>query len=248
MDEKYLSVPEVVNLSESFVCARLLSYESAAEAEFLTGIFGGRNGELENTVFCILDSDGETALSRAGRSPDFLKPGREAEVEDLVQAMERALRRHKSTKRTAIARSLPLAVDLRRAVNTAACDGLLVVALRAAVDDTAFVASLWKEALAGEAIFVRLDEASWNEVGGATDGNAVLVLEPDRFGQDFEIIARHATLDASSVEWLATHISSHVAPTKSSREHVRAGRRAGQSWETEIPVTDSEGSGRRNPR
>jgi len=203
MDEKYLSVPEVVNLSDSFVCARLLSYESAEEAEFLTGIFRGRSGELENTVFCILDSDGETALSRAGRSPDFLKPGRGGEVEDLVQAMERALRRNKSTKQAPIARSLPVAIDLHRAVNTAACDGLLVVALRASIDDTAFVESLWKQSLAGE---------------------------------------------ASSVAWLAKHLSSYVAPSKSSHEHVRAGRRAGQSWETEIPVSDPGGSGRRNPR
>lgn len=242
MDGKYLSVPEVVHLSESFVCARLLSYESAEEAEFLTSIFRGRSGELENTVFCILDSDGETTLTRAGRSPDFLLPRREAEVDDLVQAMERVLARPSKVKAKANskARALPVAVDLRRAVNTAACDGLPVVVLRADADDAAFVADVWKHGLAGEAVYVRVDRAEWKRIDGAGERSAVLVLFPDAFGLQGTLSAQRPKLDASSAKWLAQQITDYAAPSKTSSEHVRAGRRAGINWETEIPVTDSQ--------
>ncbi|MCA8981855.1 MAG: hypothetical protein H6831_05730 [Planctomycetes bacterium] len=239
MDEKYWSVAEVVRLSESFVCARLLSYESAAEGEFLKSIFHGPSGELENTVFCILDSDGETPLVRAGRSPDFLLPSRAGEARDLVASMERVLAKRRSRAEPSAPAALPLAVDLRRALNTAACDGLPVVALVADEVPAELAAAIWSNRLAGEAVYVRVDAAEARALEGAKRGDALLVVEPDRFGLEGRVRARTDDLGAFDAGWLRTALDCYASPAKEAREHVRSGRRAGVEWETEIPVTDS---------
>ena len=72
MDRSFLSDASVVEASRAFVCVRMATYENEAEAEFLTSVFSGRSGKLENTVFTIMAPDGETKLTRAGRSPDMV--------------------------------------------------------------------------------------------------------------------------------------------------------------------------------
>lgn len=246
MDRKYLSVPEVVRLSESFVCARLLSYEDAAEAEFLRSVFRGRGGELENTVFCILDSDGETPLVRAGRSPDFLRPSRAGEVDDLLAALERVLAERRVRAKPRGSASLPTAVDLRRALNTAACDGLPVVALRDDVPSGAFSSAIWSNGLAGDAVYVRVAASAMAELPGAEPDSELVVIEPDRFGLEGRVSAQLSKLDDFDPSWWFTALASFEAPAKDAREHVRLGRRAGVEWETEIPVSDSRAT--RSPR
>lgn len=48
---------------------RLATYENKEEGAFLESVFTGRSGKLENTVFALLEPDGKTRLSRAGRGP-----------------------------------------------------------------------------------------------------------------------------------------------------------------------------------
>ena len=65
MDRSFLSKPEVIAASRAFVCVRLTTYEDKEEGEFLTTFRVTCSGELENTVFTILSSDGKKQLARA---------------------------------------------------------------------------------------------------------------------------------------------------------------------------------------
>jgi len=58
-----------VNASRQFVCIRLATYESQAEANFMKKIYKGRSGHLENTTFAILAPNGRKKLTRTGRAP-----------------------------------------------------------------------------------------------------------------------------------------------------------------------------------
>ncbi len=60
------------------------TYEDAEEAEVLRWVFSDRAGNLHNTSFGILSSDGKRKLSRTGRSPSM--------VYDSEKEFERALR------------------------------------------------------------------------------------------------------------------------------------------------------------
>src|SRR5688572_21777319 len=129
MDRSYLSDAAVVAASREFVCVRLATYESAAEAKMLSAVLRTRSGVLENTVFAILGPDGTTPLVRAGRSPREAVGG---PPEDAVKALpiRMAELSKKYSPSAAVGGALPLLADLRRGLNVAACDLLpLVVVL-----------------------------------------------------------------------------------------------------------------------
>src|SRR5438876_648503 len=124
MDRSYLSVRAVVEASRNFVCARLLTYESAEEGKFLESVLRTRSGLLENTVFTILTPDAKTQLVPAARTARAAFPG----AAEMAAAMNRLAAQHPG--KGDVARELPWVVDLRRGLNVAACDlvPLVVVA------------------------------------------------------------------------------------------------------------------------
>src|SRR5947207_2757941 len=126
MDRSILSDPSIVSASREFICARLLTYESAEEGKFLESVFRGGSGQLENTVFTFLAPDGVTPLSRAGRSPNHLFRG---SPDETVRAMAQAMKEmsQKYAGDSTVARQVPYLVDLRRGLNVAACDLLPLV-------------------------------------------------------------------------------------------------------------------------
>src|SRR3954469_6843198 len=116
MDRSFLSRPEVIAASRKFICVRLISYEDADDMKFLKGVFTGRSGEAENTVFTVFSPDGKKALVRAGRST---RQGFRDSA-DLAAAMERVAKPFNNKEEGAAA--LPLAANVRLGVNVAACD------------------------------------------------------------------------------------------------------------------------------
>jgi len=60
MDESFLSDTNIIRESRNFVCIRLATYEDSAEADYLRQVFSGRSGELDNTVFALMNPDGFT--------------------------------------------------------------------------------------------------------------------------------------------------------------------------------------------
>src|SRR5579883_2286070 len=151
MDGRFLSKHDVIAASRSFICVRMMTYESASEAEVLQSLW--RPGvPLENTVFAILDPNGRPIL-RGGRGPSMMF----RDSADLAKSMnEIAQYYHSGNKATA--ESLPVVDSVRLALDVAACEHRPLVVVvgqtaderQKAADNLAPVA--WSESLMGKLI------------------------------------------------------------------------------------------------
>ena len=228
MDRSFLSRPEVVQASRKFVCIRLATYESFAEAQVLRGIFLGRSGQVENTTFALLSPDGKVPLVYSGRSPDF------AFVNSAQMASTMAsISQH---YRGRAAGELPAVVNLRLALNVGACDGLPVVALVSPDGaqlrnwQSRLAAVAWEPSLLGKAIYC-LDQR-------ATAKPGLLVLAPGKFGLDGQPIGWLDPDSASLSRDLQSLLARYPSLEKNAQEHIRDGNQKGVYWQTQIPVTD----------
>jgi hypothetical protein len=228
MDRSFLSRPEVVQASRKFVCIRLATYESFEEAQMLRGIFLGGSGQVENTTFALLSPDGKTPLVYSGRSPDFAF----VNSQQMADTMGR-ISNHYGGRASG---ELPTVVNLRLAVNVAACDGLPVVELVSGDSaqlrnwQSRLAAVAWEPALLGKAIYCMERRA--------TAKPGLLVLAPGKFGQDSQTIG---WLDPDSPNLsadLLRLLSGYHAAEKNAHDHIFEGNQKGIYWKTQIPVTD----------
>ena len=238
MDRSYLSDQAVVAASRTFVCVRLLTYESAAEAEMLQRLFRGRDG-LENTVFSILDSTGSKQLVRSGRSPAWAFD----DAADMAAKMHRIAAEHPGRNRPANV-GLPLLADVRRGLNAARADAQLLVIIRGQGHDLerleAKLAQIaWSEDLIGKLLYARADDRTdWSAIHAdrRLPEQGLLIVEPGEFGLDGQVLASFADLPTNQ-QLLEVH-AKHDSSSVDTRRQRRRGMRAGARWETEIPVTD----------
>src|SRR5689334_10091271 len=186
MDRSFLSRPEVIAASRQFACVRLTTYENKDEGEFLKAFNVTRSGELENTVFALLEPDGKRRLARASRSARQTF----GDAERMAEAMNRLAREYPGKEPADRAPpGLPLVTNLRLAIDVAACDNQPLVVLFAP-DDAARrsleekVRSLaWHEQFVGRFVYVAVaDAAELDRVEGARAEAGLLVVQPDRFG------------------------------------------------------------------
>ncbi len=246
MDQSLWSDPLVIEASRKFVCARLATYEDAGEGKFLEGIYRGRSGQLENTVFVILTSDGKTRLSRSGRSPTMVFGGAVGwEGTVLALEMDNIAEAHPPPKdhKSADGPALPIAKSVRLAVNIAACDRLPLV-ISSGLDD-AQLQSLatvgWKEPYLGRLCWASTDEpAQLKKVGIEKPSAGIWIVQPGNFGLQVEVIAKVAAdADQQTIaRALDQALETSRRAQKYTRAHVAQGRRLGKKWQTEIPVTD----------
>ncbi len=228
MDRSFLSRPEVVQASRKFICIRLATYESFEEAQMLRGIFLGGSGQVENTTFALLSPDGRTPLVYSGRSPDFAFVSSQQMAATMVRISERYQGRASG--------ELPAVVNLRLAVNVAACDGLPVLALTSPDAkqlrnwQSRLAAVAWDPALLGKAIYC-LDQR-------ATPKPGLLVLAPGKFGLDSQPLGWLDPDSANLAAELQRLLSSYRAADKNARDHILEGNQRGVYWQTQIPVTD----------
>jgi hypothetical protein len=249
MDRDLLSDATVVAASEGLVCARLLTYESAPEAEFLLSIFSGRTGALENTVCAVLSPDGVTPLSRAGRSFEMVFGGRgEDAAAKAATEMGRIAARFPAKPGTAAESPLlPYLVDARRALDAAACD-MLPLAVVVAKDDATRLRLekdlrplAWSDDFRGRFEWVAAAPGDLVPLASVRGTSPLVVLHPDAFGRKGTVLAQ--ATDASSAALraaLARALARHDPGHKDYRDHVHDGHVAGVEWETEIPVTDPD--------
>jgi len=254
----------VVANSRDWICVRLATYESKLEGEFLTSIFTGRSGLLENTTFALLAPDGKTRLGRAGRGPQHATgtrrgppprrsgpPGATGEGVDkeaagkIAALMATQIKRYKAMSKI---RALPQSLDFRRALNVAACDNQPLVvayakskATRAAMKKT--LAELaWSDAFVGRLQYMVVsDRKNLASIEKVPSSEGVYLLQPGRFGLKGQVlgsVGAKAT-SAETTSMFNKALGSFKTSTKNTREHKRAARREGvETWETEIPVTD----------
>lgn len=255
MDRTYLSAPAVVTASRAFVCVRIATYEDEAEAAFTESIFRGRGG-LENSVFTLLAPDGETLLTRSGRSPRMVFGGATAEdkLEAMVAEMDGVSQRYAEEARALAA--LPTAMDLRRGLNVAACDlqPIAVLAVADAEDraraEERLAQLAWSDEFIGECQYVVVADAAelaalegvpegLVKEGELAEGGGVLVVQPGAFGLTGKVLAHAAADDPKAVRAaLAAGLEAFEATAVDSREHVRSGRRTGKIWETVLDKED----------
>ena len=235
----------MVTASRNFICVRPQTYESAAEAEVLLGLYPRRMQALRNTVFALLAPDGETRLARTGRSPSQVWSNPAAFASALNEFAVEYIPR--DAERTP---SLPLLRDLPIALNVAACDSMPLVVLRAQEDDerSALAAELaaiaWSPQQVGRwhYVVVAADAELGQLEGLEADFEGVALIAPDSYARSGEVLAQLG-LDATPEELalsLAETLAAYEPPTKRSRQHVSTGKREGISWESELPVSDPQ--------
>jgi hypothetical protein len=244
MDRSFLSQPAVIAASRRFVCVRLTTYESKEEAEFLKSFHVTRSGEVENTVFTILSSDGKRQLARASRSARQTF-GDAASMSDTMNQI--AVECGAKDLADGPLPALPTVANVRLAVDVAACDNLPMALLFAPEGEVGpsleeRVRRLaWSKSFLGRFVYVRATAAKdLAGIEGARSEPGLLVVQPDAFGLKGSMLRQIGA--ASSEDALAACLREgaalHHPPDKSFREHVLAGHDLGVFWETAIPVTD----------
>jgi hypothetical protein len=244
MDRSFLFDPDVIAASRRLVCIRLATYEHAEEGAFLKGLFTGRSGELENSVFCFLGPDGRQRLTKVGRSPHHLF----GSARELAGALDDIARAHPGkAPADGATPELPKVANVRLALNVAACDNQPLVVL--VVKDAAArhelekrVAALaWSPAFIGRCVYVSsADAADLAGIDGVPAGGGVLIVQPDHYGLRGRVLAQAAAGAAPEQlsKALATGIDQHQRFARTFQNHVEAGQRQGVFWETPTPVTD----------
>ena len=226
---------------------RPATYESAAEAKILSKWFSGRDGDLENTTFVLLDPSGKKAISRAGRGPEMAFANAAAFTQALMKGS--AAYQPKAGERV-----LPTVADFRLGLNVAASDGLPLVAI---VDEDgssrarmakAVAESVWSNELNGLAHYVVLEDVSALEkLDGYVADKKIYVLQPDTFARSGKIVSAFAAREKKLAPKLTAALGVAKIDKASHRQHVREGKRSGISWKSKIPVNDGAAarSGRR---
>ncbi len=239
MDRSFLSAAAVIKASRSFVCVRLATYEDEKEAALLKSLLRTRSGELENSVFAILAPDGKTPLARSGRGPHAVAP----DAGKLAAALDRFASDHPGK---ADLSALPLAANLKLAVNVAACDNVPLVVLSAPSAEArkaleAKAARLaWRPGVVGQFIWASGPEADLKGITGAKPG--LTVVQPARYGTSGKALA-HAPADATEEALLGTlekGKKAHEPDLGDAWRHIKEGHREGVFWEPPLPVTDPE--------
>lgn len=255
MDRSFLSDKGIIRASRNFVCARLSTYESKEEAEYLSGIFT-RRGQLENTVFCIMSPDGKDKLVSSGRSPGWVFPGSEDQaIRDMEKKMDEIVSRYSVKKESRS--SLPALPSFRLALNVAACDNLPLVAIVARSKESREKLQkqvnelAWSKEFIGRFIYVSAGEASeLKKVKGLEKKEGLFVIAPDTFGQEGKVLSQ-VRLGAGRKELsegLARAVALYQPEDKETRSHGALGRILDVNWETQVPVTDPGSPRRRESR
>lgn len=239
MDRSFLFKKEVIEASREFVCIRLATYENKEEADYLTQVFRGRSGMLENTVYAMLTPDGSDYITRRGRSPGFAFN----DYQDMAKQMKRVAARYKST---GTVQTLPSLEDFRLSLNVAACDNMpLVVGV---TDDpkekkaltTALIEAAWSKELIGKYAYAPVSTPKALADAKLTVGKGIYVIEPDAYGQTGKVLAKiEASADPKTLEKeLVAAVSKFKLPQKQAMQHIRNGNLLGINWKSLLPNTD----------
>jgi len=239
----------VVTASRAFVCVRPATYESATEGKLLLSLFRGRLGNLENSVFALLGPDGKERLTKTGRSPHWKTAAHMAER--LTELAKKVSPKQTQPFR---AQQLPAYPTLRLALNVAACDDRpLIVRLSPSVPSKTrkkttdhLIEIAWSDEWVGRVHYANATAAEILALDGikgvaSIPDSGYIALSPAPLGQGAKLLgeASERASKAQLQKLLHKAIEEHkVRTVLSSRDHVRAGKRAGVSWETVIPVTD----------
>ncbi|MDG2382148.1 MAG: thioredoxin family protein [Pirellulaceae bacterium] len=241
MDRSFLSDEQVVAASRQFVCVRLSTYESQAEADFLKTIFVGRSGEVENTTFAVLSPDAKRQLVAAGRGPHRFRNGSQ-----LAARLEQIADGYPAGKTAQFTDPLPPQLDrVDLALNVAACDALPLIVT--CLEDTSqrqavereLARLAWTEALAGQFVYVSTSDAQeLQPLSGRNGQSQIMVVHPGPYGLTGRVMHQFEAVDATLLNVLKQTLVDFPRTPKDYREHRSLGLQLGLNWKTKIPETD----------
>ena len=233
----------MIEASRKFVCIRIESYESEENQKIVRSHLGGR---FENTAFCILDPNGETRLTRSGRSPQQVS----RDFDDIAAIAERY-----RAKGDVEDSRLPDFNSFELALNVASADQRVLVLVTGRADDLAAAEKrlrpvAWGEAATGRFHYdLETDPKAWREAISKPRGGAgIYLIKPDTFGLEGEVLAA-LDLDAGVAEIesamaKANRLFAEGTEKKVYSEHVSEGRRNGKKIEMAMPYgEDRDGDG-----
>ena len=239
IDNGWLLHDDVIAASKAFVCIRLTSYESEAEAAFVSKL----EGNPVNTVFAILTPSGTPAIpvQGRGRGPGELFH----DTADMVKQLGEVAKKYPGHGGKGVP-ALPVTLDSRLGLAVASADLqplVLVVepdtAARAALE--AKVAALaWSPEFRGRFAYASSASPDGLKVsGGSGLKSGVLVIEPDIFGVRGAVVKEvsAADLERKLAEAMRGTVASHVRMNKSREQLRRLALQQGVFFETGIPVT-----------
>ena len=244
MDRSFLSQPDVIDASRNCVCVRLATYEDEKEGAFLKSLVRTASGELENSVFAILSSDGKRPLIRSARSPKQ----HYANSAEMAQAMKTLADQNPATSGINDRPiDLPLVANVRLALDVAACDNQPLVVIygpdqavrRGLHDKTAALA--WGPEFIGRFVFASSGSAKELQLlDHVPRGAGLAVVQPDRFGLKGTVLSvvTASAVEADIAAGLRDGALRHRSAEGTFAGQVRAGRQQGVYWQTVIPVTD----------
>lgn len=238
--------------SRDWVCVRLASYEEDKEGEYLTKLYRGRTGLLNNTTFALLAPDGKTLLAPSGRGPQFTlgkrgNPDQAAAPEDVAAFSKLLAAKAQDYDSKGELALLPEALDVRRALVVAACDNQPLVVMYAEAEESrrrakAQLAELaWSEEFLGRMQYiVATSREELSQIAGLPEGDFVAVVEPNQFGLEAKALVHLARMDKKTdfAKLMRQGLKSYTRVDLPSREHRQQGRRAKATWESVMPVTD----------
>jgi hypothetical protein len=244
MDRSFLSNAKVIEASRAFVCVRLTTYEDEAEAKFAKQLVRTGSGELENTAFALLEPDGKTRLTRAGRS----MRGIYSSADDMAKSMKDIARKFPGkVKAEDVPTTLPYTLTGKLGVNVAAADHLPLIVILGDMEKTrtkmaeTVAKSAWGKTYIGHFIYAEATKTDdLPKLDKLKSMDSIVFIEPNRFGQGGAVLEQLKP-DSSQDEIekaMNTLLKKHVVTTLSERAFRDAAVRAGAFWEPKIPVSD----------
>jgi len=239
----------VIHAARNFVAIRPATYESEKEAAYLKSLMGPtRSGDLENSTFGILASDGKTPLSRIHRGPNHVF----GTAPKMLEAMDKIAKAHPPLPESDQGNRIPPSIgSMRLALNIASCENqpLIVVGPGAPPEyekelTRIFFASNQK----GRFVMARASAEEIAQLEGADSakGAQVMVVQTNPFGTRGKILAKANPadgikgLESATLEGAKAFVpAAKGLPGDSTyRTHLQTGFGEGIFWDTKIPVTD----------
>ena len=215
-----------------------MTYESAEEAKVLRSIWG--RGDLQNTVFAILDPYGRPIVN-GQRSPQRIF----RDSTDMATYMDQVAAHYRGHGDPTW---LPVVDTVRLGLNVAACDSrpLVIVVAPTKTERDSLQARLapaaWSDRLVGKLVYTAGTASELRNIRGARINSGYLFVKPNDFGTEGEVVTQLSNSATATALTNAAMQTTGIAFAEklSQREHVMRGRRSGQSWDTAIPVTDQQ--------
>ncbi len=242
-----LSTKEFIEASRDFVCVRLGTLESKEHQDIVRSLL---RGTFQNTACVVYAPDGETTLTRSGRSPNHIFP------DDKVAGMNAisAKYKRKGEKNDALLGDFH---SFKQSLNVSSADQRLLLFTAGDKEqlekEEAVLTQIFNdEELIGRFHFDQAgaEDGKWQDkIKSAKKDQGHFIIQSGTFGTEGKVLS-HLPLTSSKEEIKQTLLKVNAAYAKEETrkvyaEHITEGRKKGVSFENTMPPgEDRDGDGK----